>query len=253
MNETLMLTTQFAIFENILNASEIGIKLSITVNLPCPNGFELNDSISSCVYNSLLRSYGFECIIKNETVLMFGNEWIGYSQKNQLGVVSQCPFDFCSDNKYISIHASYSQCNFNRSKVLCGKCKENLSMVFGTSQCAECSDYYLFLVLPFAIMGVALVVLLFILNLTVISGTLNGAIFFANIFRINSSIFIPAIYTTGYIQFITIPIAWLNLDFGIEMCFYNGMDSIAKSWLQFVFPIYILSLVSVIILVGRYS
>ena len=30
-------------------------------------------------------------------------------------------------------------------------------------------------------------------------------------------------------------IAWLSLDFGIESCFYSGMNAYAKTWLQLVF------------------
>ena len=52
-------------------------------------------------------------------------------------------------------------------------------------------------------------------------------------------------------------IAWLNLDFGIdfgiETCFYNGMDAYSKTWLQFVFPVYIWVLIGLMILVSHYS
>ena len=52
---------------------------------------------------------------------------------------------------------------------------------------------------------------------------------------------------------LSIFIAWLNLDFGIETCFYNGMDAYTKTWLQFVFPMYIWLLVGLMILVSNYS
>ena len=52
---------------------------------------------------------------------------------------------------------------------------------------------------------------------------------------------------------ITVFIAWLNLDFGIETCFYKGMDVYSKTWLQFVFPVYIWVLVGLMILVSHYS
>ena len=51
-------------------------------------------------------------------------------------------------------------------------------------------------------------------------------------------------------------LAWMNLDLGIETCFYDGMNSIAKAWLQLVFPTYIFALVGAIVLTiifGRYS
>ena len=47
--------------------------------------------------------------------------------------------------------------------------------------------------------------------------------------------------------------AWLNLDFGIETCFFNGLDAYNKTWLQFVFPVYIWLLVGLMILISNFS
>jgi len=52
---------------------------------------------------------------------------------------------------------------------------------------------------------------------------------------------------------LTIFIAWLNLDLGIEICFYNGMDAYAKTWLQFAFPSYIWLAAGLIIFLSRRS
>jgi len=48
-------------------------------------------------------------------------------------------------------------------------------------------------------------------------------------------------------------IAWLNLDFGFEVCLYDSMDTYAKVWLQFVFPIYIWVMVLLMIVSSHYS
>jgi len=51
-------------------------------------------------------------------------------------------------------------------------------------------------------------------------------------------------------------ISWLNLDLGIETCFFDGMDAMdayVKTWLQFVFPLYVWSLVCLIIIISKYS
>ena len=48
-------------------------------------------------------------------------------------------------------------------------------------------------------------------------------------------------------------VAWLNLDLGIEACFYEGMDAYGQTWLQYLFPAYIWVLVILIILAGRQS
>ena len=47
-------------------------------------------------------------------------------------------------------------------------------------------------------------------------------------------------------------IAWLNLDFTIEICFYDGMDACSKTWLHFVFPIYLWLLIGLTILVSHF-
>ena len=44
--------------------------------------------------------------------------------------------------------------------------------------------------------------------------------------------------------------AWLNLDLGIQTCFYNGMDAYAKAWLEFVFPVYIWVIVGFLVYIS---
>ena len=67
-------------------------------------------------------------------------------------------------------------------------------------------------------------------------GTINGLVFYANVIQASKSIFFP--HDNGS-SFSSIFIAWLNLDLGIEACFYDGLDAYAKTWLQFAFPIYL--------------
>ena len=136
------------------------------------------------------------------------------------------------------------QCAYNRSGLLCGKCKKNYSFVLGTS-----TNSHLFLLIPFAVMGVALVFLLLVCKLTVATGMLSGLVLYANIVGVNRTIFLPVESTDA----LSIFIAWLNLDFGIETCFYNGMDAYTKTWLQFVFPVYSWALVGLMILVSHFS
>ena len=48
-------------------------------------------------------------------------------------------------------------------------------------------------------------------------------------------------------------VAWLNLDFGIQTCFYNGMDAYAKTWLDLVFPVYIWVVVGFLVYISHSS
>ena len=123
------------------------------------------------------------------------------------------------------------------------------SLVLGSSKCLQCSNLHIWLIIPFALAGVALVLLLLVCRLTVAAGTINGLIFYANIVTVNRAIFFPPNQT----NILTVFIAWLNLDLGIETCFFDGMDEYVRSWLQFVFPLYVWTLVGLIIVSSEYS
>jgi len=90
-------------------------------------------------------------------------------------------------------------------------------------------------------------------NLTVSVGTINGLIFYANIIRVSHTIFFPKGNVNILTKLLSIFIAWINLDLGIEKSFFKGMNAYAKAWLQFVFPVYIWILVGAIIFSSRYS
>ena len=162
-----------------------------------------------------------------------------------------CPFDYCKPYSfYLNFSTPDSQCQFKRSGVLCGQCQQGLSTVFGSHHCQRCSNIYLLLIIPIAIAGVVLILLLFVLNLTVTDGTINSFILYANIISINRKVLFPDNHTITPLR---IFISLANLNLGIQTCFYNGMDDYAKMWLQFAFPFYIISIAIIIIVVSRYS
>jgi len=100
--------------------------------------------------------------------------------------------------------------------------------------------------LVFAVLGVLLVLVMFVINLTVTDGTINGFIFYVNIASFNDNIFF-ALHQFSYV-FISIA----NLDLGIETCFYNGMDDYAKMWLQLLFPLYLILIAVSLIITSRH-
>ena len=218
---------------------------------PCPVAFELSNS--ECICAKRLQPFTNSCSVDSASFRRRSNFWIGkdYANGTYKGLVtlSHCPFDYCiGSDADISVDNLDSQCNYNRSGILCGSCKQNLSLLLGSSRCLECSNVYLVLLLPFAAAGVILVFFLFLLRLTVSIGTLSGLIFYANILTVNKAIFFPP----GDTNVLTIFVAWLNLDFGIETCFYSGMDVYGRLWLQYIFPAYIWLLVVLIIVGSRY-
>ena len=57
----------------------------------------------------------------------------------------------------------------------------------------------------------------------------------------------------NHCHFLKVFVAWLNLDLGIESCFFIGLDAYWKTWLQFLFPFYIWAIAVAIIVACRYS
>ena len=225
------------------------------LNLTCPPGFNLSTPAKSCVCEPRLAKYEPQCNITNGTSQITRQSgqkfWVGYDNtSHELILHPHCPFDLCvNDTVVFSLNETDLQCAYDRSDILCGRCKEGYSLVLGTSRCRKCTNSHLVLLIPFAAMGVALVFLLLVCKLTVATGTLSGLVFYANIVGINRKIFLPVESTDAFSIFI----AWLNLDFGIETCFFDGLDTYSKTWLQFVFPVYILVLVGLMIQVSRFS
>ena len=221
--------------------------------LPCPDGFTLVRS--ECVCEDRLQQYTTNCSVDDSSIERSSNTfWMGTVYYNETfeGLIlhSGCPFDYCMDTPVsIQLDNLNIQCNHNHSGTLCGSCNDNYSIAFGTLHCLPCSNNYLALILPFAVAGVALVVILLLLRLSVASGTLNGLIFYANVIQLNHPIFFPP----GKTNILTVFIAWLNLDLGIETCFYDGMNIYAFTWLQFLFPFYVWFLIGMIIVMSRYS
>ena len=228
-------------------------RISVVVN-HCPTGFSLNTSQYSCVCNNFLQSLkDVTCDIKTVTIHKPRNGWVGFTTSGAFGYYGQCPLDYCRDSHYVNSSDPDEQCSNNHSGELCGGCKPGLSHVFGQPLCQKCSNVYLLLLVPFAVMGIALVALIFALNLTVSNGVINGFIFYANIVKINDSVFQPLTNSNTFVKILSTFISWLNLDFGIVTCFFDGMDIYSKMALQFAFPAYLLLIVGLTILAGRHS
>ena len=93
-----------------------------------------------------------------------------------------------------------------------------------------------------------------IINLTVTQGMINGLIFYANIVWASQSILLPLheINNAAFV-FLRAFLAWINLDFGIETCFISGLTALEKTWLQFLFPVYIWAIAGIMIITAKYS
>ena len=141
-------------------------------------------------------------------------------------------------------------CDNNHRGRACGGCIDDYGRVFGSDSCRRCSNAWLATIPLYAILGIILVGILYVLKLTVTMGTINGLIFLCNVMCINERMF----FNTEDSQFTFLRVAFsiISLDLGFEMCFYYEMSEIAKTGLQFVFPVYLWLLVSIIIILGKF-
>ena len=249
-NVTLSVTIQNSI--NFSKSARDIINIEIS---PCPNGFCLSNSslLCDCTYTNEAVGRSIQsCNATNNSVTKQpeSNLWLSGTTECTI-LYSSCPFDYCIIGiaEILNLSRPDEQCASNRAGDLCGTCSGSFSLKLGSNRCGECSNAYLALIIPFAIFGIVLVILIVALNLTVTVGTINGLLFFANIIKIYQPL-IPR-----FNEFIVLSqfISWINMDFGIETCFYNGMESCGKTGLQFVFTVYLWALILLIIFLSQRS
>ena len=231
----------------------------VTVNEFCPPGFNLSEE-GYCNCTSALHDHGYKCNIDTRIFTSPQYHWTGYQQHNSENTtilfVTNCPPGYC-DPGFHSFILNNSitdlSCLNHHTGILCGQCKENYSAVFGSDVCYDnCTDLYLLTLPVYALAGLILVVLLFVLRLTVAAGTINGVIFYANILGLSMDQ-LTRDYHGPYLTFLHIVISLLNLDLGFPLCFYKGMTTTARVGFQFVFPVYLWSLVIGMIIVANHS
>ena len=223
----------------------------------CPIGFSVNSS-GAC--DCSVSRENLTCDIKSLSITHNGLLWIGtYGTSTPFNanatnpnacIINEDCLLYCSPNPVtFQLNDTDTQCVDNRGQRMCGSCRDGYSLLMGSNKCEQCHNDYMIIgwIALFAVMGVLLVVLMIALNLTVSVGTMNGLLFYANIVKLYE----PVFSRKGALPVLSQVISWINLDFGLEVCFYNGMDSYAKQWLQFAFPLYLWIIIFIIIQLCR--
>ena len=138
------------------------------------------------------------------------------------------------------------------------KCKDGCTMAIGSNKCIEnsdklCTDFLAAFIILFLAAGILLVLVIKILNLTVSQGAVHGLIFYANVAWAYESLFSSENCNHIVCQVLRMFIAWINLDFGHTVCLLKNFDLYTKTWLQYLFPLYICTITAVIIILSRCS
>ena len=143
-------------------------------------------------------------------------------------------------------------------------CRQDHDPSLYSSRCIECSENWhqdlIGIVIAACVAGIALVIFMLALNMTVAVGTLNGILFYANIVAANAdTYFCHSCKETDFVPVPNIFISWLNLDIGFDICFINSTFNedfniyVYKDLLQLAFPAYVIILVIIVIVASEYS
>ena len=249
----------------------------------CPPGFELNLGSGSCICSHLLSSLNIDgyypnCSINTRTFNRpTFTSWAGTVNETSGFLLSlYCHHEYCNNDPTFTVfHYSNrdkrfrisskdlsntsSLCLYNREGILCGDCSTNYSVVFGSTECRQCSNWWLWTLVFYTVAGPLLIYLLYALRLTLTTGTLNGIIFYiqianAGLYDILSTNVSQCSWTIRYSMKVALfVISFLNLNLGFPLCFYNGMTELWKARLNLLFPLYLLTIVVVIIILSRFS
>ena len=230
----------------------------------CPIGFWPTDNEDFCECNCdpKLPKVIKICTLQSASIIREDNIWIGYINStidSGYLIYPNCPFDYCHPAfpavsiNFNTPNGTDAQCAPHRTGLLCGQCQPSFSLSFGGTACVACPKTWPGLLTANLIVqifaGILIIGLILMLNLTVAAGTFNGLLFYANIVARNKNIFLP--FTKHNV--LTIFIECLNLELGIERCYFNGMNAYTKTWAQLIFPTYMFLLVMMVISVSRRS
>lgn len=203
--------------------------------------------------------------------------WLGKDVINDtlaLSLSLSCPINHCNSNPDYKVYVVNTTdifitdhlftvhkdiCLSGRAGPLCGECPNDTSMVFWSSECKRCSNWWLLMMVPYALGGVLLLVIIFIFNITLTVGKFNSMFFFAQICFAGLIDILQYGHQyfkdlkgpiSGFAQICNVFITIMNLSFGpgegFSMCFFHKMTQIHKTGISLVYPFYMLSLVILI-------
>ena len=223
----------------------------VTINLKsCPPGFKLNDITGSCECSPVLLNidgYTPNCSINTRTFNRpIISSWITSINNTSAFLLSlHCHHGFCNTDFHFSVFhyknngifelmskdfsLTSSLCFNNRHGILCSSCSNDYSVVFGSTECRQCSNWWLWTLLLYAVAGLFLIYLLYALRLTLTTGTLNGIIFYAQVSNAGLLTILSIKYkqcsqeTYNGVNVAMLFLSMLNLNLGFPLCFYNGM------------------------------
>ena len=165
----------------------------------CPIDYQYNSTGRKCECGHLLKSKYIKCIASTQLLEEPPFTWIG-EISGRPAVAEHCQYCHIEGDTTIkAIQDANKLCTRYRKGILCGQCSGNDRLLGGhrSGNCHNSVHKGILLMVGFAVIGIALVLLLLWLNLTVSTGLINGLIFYSNIVYPNHDIFFPITAKTG--------------------------------------------------------
>jgi len=232
----------------------------------CPIGFALKHDPMYCDCGPTLNKTHSKCYLGENGspyISRYSGTWIGlnniissYITSPVILTFSGCLPDYCNHQQLqlevnnTTITNLNSQCAQHRVGMLCGSCEDEYSVTPGSFDCQICSGTKGLLVMSiFILSGILMVVFLFLCNLTISEGTVNGLIFYVNVANIRELTVYPG-HITSYQNMLRHFVRLMNLSYGGGVCLYDGMDVYVRVWLEYTFPFYVLLVTTFIRLGG---
>lgn len=254
--QEIKIVTQAAYASRSSHISGVEIKIAFR---DCPLGFALKtDGVNAttvCACDSLISPYVTQCNTTDVTITKSASYmWIGaISENSSVAAFSQhCLPNYCNNGLLFVPNSPNDQCINGRTGVLCSQCPQKSSLTLGIPTCKQCSNQSLLLLIAFAGAGIFLVAVLFLINLTVTTGTLNGMLWYAFVVHQNYYRYFQNDFPLRT-DILFVFVAWLNLDFGFVTCFYDGLDTFQYVFLQLAFPGYVFIIFGLIIFCNMFS
>ena len=252
------------------------ISLTLAVQLQqCPPGYIHDNKSRKCICSRSDFSYKgiYSCNPDSFCAHIYHGYWIGYvNNETEYGLATgYCPFRFCFPTNKLAPRclpdtASNTSsldrfvCRSNRTGILCGKCRGNLSVHYhsGTYDCKSnklCNIGWLLYILSELFPVTILFMFVIVFDISFTSGAVNGFVFFAQV--------MDALHYTAYDFFWFSPLVSsltdvhqfiyriFNLDFSyinsLSFCLWEGASTLDILAFKFVTVTYALLLVVVTI------
>ena len=265
--------TAFLTLSTTIRETSITLKLSIQ---GCPPGYINKDE--ECICSAGTKQFYrpvFTCDNKEFVAIVHHGYWIGYVDDQETEdnlLYSYCPRRHCfynskqksTETHKLTKYASRSEldklvCGGETTGILCSSCKKGYTARYHSIGLAcsngSCTFGWLFYIASELLPVTALFLVVIMLNISFVTGELNGFIFFAQMFN---SVTISA---QGFIQIPIIPqwalriarlfYRFLNFDFfshdKLSFCLWSGANSLDMLAFKYVTVAYALVLIAVTI------